>query len=1241
MTTESFFGKYRLIERLGFGGMAEVFRAVLTGAEGFYRELAIKRIRPELSGNPEFERMFIDEARIAAKLQHANIVQIFDFDRIGSFTYIVMEYVRGQDLASVLSRGKHLGQPMPIDVACHVALEFLAGLRYAHEKSEGTTPLDLIHRDISPGNVLMSYEGEVKLTDFGIAKAIISVTQTRTGEMKGKYSYMSPEQVRQEQLDQRSDLFSAGTVLYEMLTCERAFRDESDFATLERIVHGNLQPPRTIRSDIPPALERLVLKATSVDPDERFQNASEMLRALEDVCRQAGLHTSTESLRTYLRALFPDEIAKEPEIFFGKYRLVQRLGGGNRTEVYRALFTGAEEFHQELAIKRLRPGPAQDTELNERFLEAARALPRLQHANIVQVFDADRVGNYAYLAMEYVEATSLEAVLDRAAQRDQPVPLEVALHVVLEVLAALRYAHGKHGARGPVFHGDISPRTVLLTSDGEIKLVDFGLGDAFIGQATPGELNDIWAHRAPEQVDQREVDTRADLFSVGALLLRMVAGLKVFRGLDPHQVQTALGEAPGVPDHVDTGVRRELATLIASALATDPAARPQDAAGMRIALYDLGRAAGLDPSAPALCAFLEALCPEDRSQAAPADGSAYAESTPDMRDEPTPGQIPSRMGKAPRPVPPKQDARDSTRSDLPASPPETVPSIPGGRHPPPSDQAPPPFFPLGPASTPGRPAGDEVDVTPVQRPRPPGLSGEKPAAAEGPPAPRPPRSAEAGAGRRPPWTLWLAVLAVVAAMAAGLWILWPRQPGGAADSGTIRVLMRSLPPIEQWYRRNVFDPFEQSHGVRIQTVRYNTIDEIPALLADPGNELDLVKVHLALSRVLVEQERILPVETVLNRAGRGEELARLAEAFVPLAFDLSRIRTAIQNPVCYLPRKLETNFIAYRPSRVREAVDNWASTRDALEGELERLTGHGLPEGYQLESDPARWDSYDLLVVHHHWAHTPGPDGRTQPRVARRTYPYWGSYLEFMDELAGMDVAGRLELDASAPCVDLFSWLALYRELGLYHPQVWSGEMNVTGSVIYDLLARGEIYWVKLHSLAALELVGSKESGFPSRLGEPDELAFTRIPRRVSLQLDPRGRPARAGSRRTVVTGWFWGIPAGASHPVRSYELAAWMTSREIHAREVGTFVIQPIRKDVRLDTSPLGQKLAPLIEAQMQANHNRIVPRAASAGELQAKMTRAGRAWEEIVLKRSYLRNGRISRGRIRARLEALFPRK
>jgi serine/threonine protein kinase len=317
------FGKYYLLERVNVGGMAEVFKAKAFGVEGFERLLAVKRILPNIAEDEEFITMFIDEAKIAVQLNHANIAQIFDLGKVDDSYFIALEYIHGKDLRSIFDRCRASGENMPIAQACFIIMKVCEGLDYAHNKRDSAgRELGLVHRDVSPQNVLLSYEGEVKLIDFGIAKAAGKASKTQAGILKGKFGYMSPEQVRGMPLTRVSDIFSVGIVLYELLTGERLFIGESDFSTLEKVRNVEILPPSTYNRKIPEELERIVLKTLAKDPEDRYQHAIDLHDELQAFMYTAGEFYSRKDLAAWMKRTFSREITEESKKL-EEYRTLQ------------------------------------------------------------------------------------------------------------------------------------------------------------------------------------------------------------------------------------------------------------------------------------------------------------------------------------------------------------------------------------------------------------------------------------------------------------------------------------------------------------------------------------------------------------------------------------------------------------------------------------------------------------------------------------------------------------------------------------------------------------------------------------------------------------------------------------------------------------------------------------------------------------------------------------------------------
>ncbi|MCP3099963.1 serine/threonine protein kinase [Myxococcus sp. K15C18031901] len=306
------FGKYRLIDRIAVGGMAEIFLANQEGEDGRETSVVIKRIRPHLSKHAAFVKMFLNEARLAAQLNHPNVVQIHDLGKIAESYFIAMEYVAGRDMRRVVPKAEALGIPFPLVYAVKIASCVCAGLHHAHTKVDlYDNPLNIVHRDVSPENIVVAFDGSVKILDFGIAKAANQVGQTRTGEIKGKLSYMSPEQCLGKTLDCRSDVFSLGVVLYEWLTGFKLFTGESEVAVMRSITEGKIYAPSYFREDLPEKVEAILMKALERDRDRRYQSAEEMQRDLDAFLDAYDFTPTPLHLANFIKQLFEEELQEE------------------------------------------------------------------------------------------------------------------------------------------------------------------------------------------------------------------------------------------------------------------------------------------------------------------------------------------------------------------------------------------------------------------------------------------------------------------------------------------------------------------------------------------------------------------------------------------------------------------------------------------------------------------------------------------------------------------------------------------------------------------------------------------------------------------------------------------------------------------------------------------------------------------------------------------------------------------
>jgi serine/threonine protein kinase len=306
------YGNYQLVKKLAMGGMAQIYLARRKGPDASGELVVVKRILPHLAENLDFIRMFLDEAKIAARLAHPNIVQIHDLGAQDDSFFLAMEYIHGEDLRRMCKRANLQGTPLPVPLACRIIIDACAGLDYAHKKTDPSgKPLNIVHRDVSPQNILVSFDGAVKVVDFGIAKAADQATVTRSGVLKGKYSYMSPEQAAGQRVDCRSDVFALGVLLYEMVTNTRLFKRPTDMQTLSAVAECNVTPPSQASPRVPPELDEIVMKALAKDPATRYQDALQLQVALEQWLVAHKHAAASTDLSAFVRELYKERLARE------------------------------------------------------------------------------------------------------------------------------------------------------------------------------------------------------------------------------------------------------------------------------------------------------------------------------------------------------------------------------------------------------------------------------------------------------------------------------------------------------------------------------------------------------------------------------------------------------------------------------------------------------------------------------------------------------------------------------------------------------------------------------------------------------------------------------------------------------------------------------------------------------------------------------------------------------------------
>ncbi len=306
------FGKYQLIEKIATGGMAEVYKAKSYGVAGFEKLLVIKKILPHLSRNKDFVGMFINEAKIAVSLNHANVVQVYDLGVVGQDYYMAMEFIHGQDLMKIIKKGRKTRKFLPIPTGVYIITEVARGLDYAHSLTDpGGRPLNVVHQDISPHNILISYEGDVKVVDFGIAR-VGEVAEEEGGKMAGgKFAYMAPEQARGGKVDARSDIFSTSIILYELITGQRLYAGKDRQEKMRMVRNAEIPPPRAVNPEIPARLEEILLKGLHRDPDQRYQRTRELQEDLLSFLYDVGMRVTRADLAAFQKDMFAEEYARE------------------------------------------------------------------------------------------------------------------------------------------------------------------------------------------------------------------------------------------------------------------------------------------------------------------------------------------------------------------------------------------------------------------------------------------------------------------------------------------------------------------------------------------------------------------------------------------------------------------------------------------------------------------------------------------------------------------------------------------------------------------------------------------------------------------------------------------------------------------------------------------------------------------------------------------------------------------
>jgi serine/threonine protein kinase/Flp pilus assembly protein TadD len=676
------FGKFVLLKPLAQGGMGALYLAV-SGDRGMEKLCCIKTVLPHLA-DPEYLARFRDEAKVVVKLTHGNLVPVFDAGQVDGELYLAMEFIEGKDLRAVWNRCAQKGIAFPVDIAVHLTKEVCRGLDYAHSFGG----LKLVHRDVSPPNVLCAFSGEVKLTDFGLASSTLKLEKTAPGVIYGKVSYMAPEQARGEPLDGRTDIYAAGIILWELLTGRQLFPQGKQAAAdvLNVTRNPNIDQPSKRTSRVPPALDAIVLRALAVDPAARYQTAEEMRAALAEFLATEAPATDAARMASFLRDLFGEEIERErsdrdeavakiPDlmraadapaasaahapthlalgaerpapgagpggsvglgtVLDGRYKIRSLIGEGGMGRVYEAEHA---EIGKRVAVKILHPVYSRTPEVVERFRREARAASRIGHPNIVDVTDSGTTTDGSvYFVMEYLEGVELADIIDREGALAVPRALEIAI----QICRALAAAH----AAG-IIHRDLKPENIFIVArEGTaefVKVLDFGIAKSAELEEKrserlthPGMAMGTPEYMAPEQAAGKPADFRVDIYAAGAILYEMLTGVPPYDGENFMEILSKKANEPPVPPRVlRPDVSEVVEQVVLKAMARDPAER---FATMEVFEYELNKA--LSGRGAAVAKILGLTSSSDGEMSAPGAGVSRRFSLP-------PAEPPAESGRA-------------------------------------------------------------------------------------------------------------------------------------------------------------------------------------------------------------------------------------------------------------------------------------------------------------------------------------------------------------------------------------------------------------------------------------------------------------------------------------------------------------------------------------------------------------------------------------------------------------------
>jgi len=543
---------YVLVSKIGSGGMGEVY---LAEDSELNRKVALKFLSHHLCQDADCRARFKREAQAAARLNHPNIVTVYEVSEYNGRPFLAMEFVEGLSLRQLIENGS-LTDERTVDLAIGIC----EGLNRAHQKG-------VVHRDIKPGNILLDAEGRPKVVDFGLASIEGYDRLTRTGSIVGTVNYMSPEQVRGEAADHRTDIFSFGTVFYEMLTGKLPFLGEVHAAVLYSIVNAEPIPLNVHRDNIREPLDLVIARALQKDPDSRYQNFRELIGDLQG----ESATTVSVGIKKETAVVFPFE---RFGTVISHYAVIERIGEGSTSEVYLAEDI---ELQRRVALKFLPSHLSVDADFRARFKREAQALARLTHPNIVSIYEVSEFQGRPFYAMEYIQGQFLRDLI-----RDRKLPLEQIIDIAIQVCEGLNNAH-----QAGIIHRDIKPANIIIDDKGRVRLLDFGLAKAqdsdlpSQSETTAGTIS----YMAPELLTGSSITPASDIFSLGVLLYQMLTGKLPFTGESEATIIHAIVNVEPEPLSIHIGeALSRLQGIIDRALKKDPFERYQQMAELLVDL---------------------------------------------------------------------------------------------------------------------------------------------------------------------------------------------------------------------------------------------------------------------------------------------------------------------------------------------------------------------------------------------------------------------------------------------------------------------------------------------------------------------------------------------------------------------------------------------------------------------------------------------------------------------------------